>query len=296
LLDLNNLKRNKLTIRIKNIIWKAFDTNYNQGLIIKNNELSNEILNIEYKLNVPSYKIKNEIEEVYESDIKMLINVFSIKFIMLMKCIKEVTIFLEQNTNCLDENLDESDRIKMKDIKEDEELMIKLILHNSQIILPENSYSANYVYMSLDKAIIFIKNINEVPKIMMNLTEDLNPLLIIDKKFTFNVNSILADNTDLVPNSKIEVIGLNVNIAFYINNQIDKLGEFSKFTLILRSPKKGDIFHFRVDEWKKKYEKFCVVTMKPSMRFKIENADISTNIVSCHILNIILLIFVLFIM
>ena len=157
---------------------------------------------------------------------------------------------------------------------------MKLVLNDSELILPESSFSANYLNVNLKKAFIYIKEINEIPKIMMNLNDQIDSLLIIDKKFTFNVKSILTGNTNLIPNSKIELIAYKVLIHFFINQQHDFLGNFQKFSLIIKSPKICDIYHFRLDEWKKYYGKFCIVTIKPSMRFKIDTANIETNIVT----------------
>jgi len=159
---------------------------------------------------------------------------------------------------------------------------MKLELIDTQVFIPESSFSANYLHVNMTSGIIYIKNVNDLPKLIYNLDESLDKLMIIDKKFTFNVFSKLPlKKRDLLPSSKTEVIIKNVEINFVINHQVDLLGKFEKFCITIKAAKEGDIYHFRIDEWKKIDRKHnCVVVLKPSMKFDIINAFVSTNIVN----------------
>ena len=281
-LDLDCPENHQFIIIVYNIQWSAYDYKYDS--IISKNEGSSEMININVKLNGKKFEIiKNK--EPEESEIQIIINVYSITFVMLLKCIKEVILFFEQNLLCLKENPLESDRSLLKTMKKTEEVLLKVIIHDSVLIIPESSNSSNFIHVSFKKATIFVKDIFDVTKIILNLQEN-EKLLTIDKKFTFNLKPEPIDEGELFPFTKIEIICIHMDITFYINRELDPLGIIQKFTLFVIAPKDHEkTFQFRLDEFKKSYRSHSVIPVKPSMKFLIESADISTNIVSNLLFN-----------
>jgi len=163
-------------------------------------------------------------------------------------------------------------------MKKTEELIIKVEINDSTLIIPESSVSANFIHVTFEKGVIYVKECNEIPKIILNLKPQEEKLLVIDKKFTFNVKSQKA--LDLFSFTKIEIMASKLNLMFYINKVLDPIGDIQNFALTIRAPKDEEkSYHFRLDEWKKTYNAECVIPQKPSMSFKIDDADIGTNIV-----------------
>jgi len=124
-LDPSHPLENELIIKIDNLKWNAFDNRYGRGnddnshrsnkadnkdnngtssLIHKNEDSCKELINISVKLNRGKMRIVNQ-DEINEDKIQIVIKVYSITFIMLLKCIKEIVLFFEQSLACLKENL-----------------------------------------------------------------------------------------------------------------------------------------------------------------------------------------------
>ena len=163
-------------------------------------------------------------------------------------------------------------------MKKEEKVMLTVNINNSVILIPESSYSSNYLYITFSHASIKVNDSFDTTKIILNLNEN-EELLTIDKKFTFNVNSFKDD--DLLPFTKIDIGAKDLNIYFYIDRTVDSMGVVENFDLTIKAPKKEDVtFHFRLDEWKKKkYQSKSVIYVNPSIKFLITNANIETSIV-----------------
>jgi len=107
-----NYLENDFIIKVDIISWNAYDYRYD-SIIMKKEDSKKEMVNISVKLNGSKFKILNQ-EEPNEDNIQIIIKVYSVKFILLLKCIKEIVLFFEQNLACLKENLLE---VRHKDIK-----------------------------------------------------------------------------------------------------------------------------------------------------------------------------------
>ena len=110
-LDTVKFENNQFVIKVNDIKWIGFDYRYDNIMNKNQSKQSNpfmnegkidEMININVKLNGKKVEVKGK--EPEDSEIQIIINVYNITFVMLLKCIKEVILFFEQNTSCLKVN------------------------------------------------------------------------------------------------------------------------------------------------------------------------------------------------
>ena len=282
-INLGDRVKDVLVLSVDEVVWKPFDCRY-PNLLPKReskNGQPNKAVEIEVKLNKktdPIVDFKNKIlqpREFLEDHIPIIVTFISINILMVNKSLKEIIQFVESNLECLRENPLLEDYKLLDTIKKEETTLAKIKLSDSCLLLPESSQSANFLAVSFKDGAVYFQKSNEAPKIICQPAK----LFIIDKKAAFNLKSIMVDEHELVPHTRIEIMASDVAMYFYIDQEVDSFMKVKKLGLTMKTPKNESIvMMLRKEIWKKKYQS-NVVSYKPSLAVDIGGGEISTTMV-----------------
>ena len=200
-----------------------------------------------------------------------------------MKSIKEITGFLDQNMKWLLENpnkvfinyLKQND-YGLLDIPTDrnEKFLLKLILKNSNLVVPEGPDSANYLGVKIGCVEIKIKDSYDIPKLITSIKEKLQ---IIDNKSIFNTKSFDPEFRDYVPFANVDIVGLYISAYFYINKTKEDIGKITRLKMTVKSPKvDSKLFLLRKIHWQSHSN--IIVSAKPRLNLILTGAEIQTNL------------------
>ena len=107
---------------------------------------------------------------------KIEIQLNHLKIIFLFKVLKEIILFIELNSSCLDENPSKEEMDKLLIRTKIDEMLAIIKGNNLSIIVPEDSQSANYLCLNVK---VKLKKADLNPKIFIspNKEKDPNPLI-----------------------------------------------------------------------------------------------------------------------
>jgi hypothetical protein len=178
-----------LNVNINDFNWRVLDCNC-KNLIIKNKNViedndDNNILQIEIIID-DSNSIKNMIKNNKIKHSKK-ITLSNCKIVGLFKYINEITLFLDINEFCLNENPLKSNIFNLlyKEKQKTEDFYFEL--NNLNIIIPENSKSSNYLSVFLKKANVTINKLIDELK-LINIPNN-KIVYVIDKKSLYGLQS-----------------------------------------------------------------------------------------------------------
>ena len=224
-----NLKKNDnneiiLNVNINDFNWRVLDCNC-KNLIIKNKNLiedndNNHIIQIEIIID-DSNSIKNK-KKIFNNKIKhqTKITFSNCKIVSLFKYINEVTLFLDINEFCLNENPLKSNIFNLlyKEKQKTEDFYFEL--NNLNIIIPENSKSSNYLSVFLKKANVTINKLIDELK-LINIPNN-KIVYVIDKKSLYGLQSefITIENCPFEIEEEQKKLFKEKNSLFLFNESI----------------------------------------------------------------------------
>ena len=247
-----------LIVSIKEILWKA-DAKC-EDLIKCNNDYNAITITVYLTRKINSYDPKIEIQLNH------------LKIIFLFKVLKEIILFIELNSSCLDENPSKEEMDKLLIRTKIDEMLAIIKGNNLSIIVPEDSQSANYLCLNVNNIQVKLKKADLNPKIFIspNKEKDPNPL-IIDIKTIYNIQSIESQINEYIPHTLIFINGKSINGFFCINKKKEKLAEINEINLIVKQPANDhEITLMRKILWKQANNNSSVVTYKPSLNINLK--------------------------
>ena len=247
-----------LIISIKEIFWKG-DAKC-EDLIKCNSDYNAITITVYLTRKINSY------------DPKIEVNLNHLKIIFLFKVLKEIILFIDLNSACLDENPKKEDIDNLLVRNKIDEMLALIKGNDLSIIIPEDSQSANYLCLNVNSIQVKIKKADLNPKIFIspNKEKDSNPL-IIDIKTIYNIHSIESQINEYIPHTLIFINGKKINGFFCINKKKEKLAEINEINLIVKQPSNDhEITLMRKKLWKKANNNSSVVTYKPSLNINLK--------------------------
>ena len=213
-----------LNININDFNWRVLDCNC-KNLIIKNKNFiednsNNNIIQMEIIID-DSNSLKNK-KNNQNIKHKKKITLQNCSLVGLFKYINEVTLFLDTNELCLNENPLKSDMFNLlyKEKQKTEDYFFEL--NNLHIIIPESSKSANYLTIFFKKANVTINNlIDELKTINIPTSKD-QIIYVIDKKSLYGLQSefITIENSPFEINEQQKKFFKEKNSLFLFNETI----------------------------------------------------------------------------
>ena len=107
-------------------------------------------------------------------------------------------------------------------------------MKNAKLIVPEGSYSPNYLCVIIENLDIAIKEQIDLPKLITSIKENLQ---IIDNKIVYNSKPFYPDLFYHSPFLTLEIVGLNLTGYFYINKIKEDFAKIMRIKVNIRSPK-----------------------------------------------------------
>ena len=211
-----------LNVNINDFNWRVLDCNC-KNLIIKNKNViedndDNNILQIEIIID-DSNSIKNMIKNNKIKHSKK-ITLSNCKIVGLFKYINEITLFLDINEFCLNENPLKSNIFNLlyKEKQKKEDFFFEL--NNLNIIVPESSKSSNYLTVFLKKANVTINKLIDELK-LINIPND-KKIYVIDKKSLYGLQSefITIENCPFEIEEEQKKLFKEKNSLFLFNESI----------------------------------------------------------------------------
>ena len=264
---INNIE-GELNINEKNI--KDFPLNLTvKEIILKGDTRCENLVKCDSNFNALTTTIflSREINS-YEEKVNVTLN--HIKFIFIFKVIKELLLFFEINSACLDENPKKETINDLLLRKRIEEMLLMIKGNNISIIIPEDSQSANYLCLNAEKIQVKIKKIDLSPRIIISHNKDNDPNpLIIDEKTIYNIHSI--ETLESIPHTLVDVIGKTINGFFCINKKKEKLADIEQINITINQPANDhEITLMRKKLWKEQHNNSEIVTYKPSLNISLQ--------------------------
>ena len=141
----NDNNEKLLRLKIKDFHWKVNESSC-QNLIIKNQKYPTKNI-LEFQMVLDNKDIlRNNDKIIHQKIIKMEF----CEIVFLSKYINEISLFLDINQLCLNENPKKEKVYNLLNINPKSSEFLYGILNNVNIIIPESSISSNYMKLNFD--------------------------------------------------------------------------------------------------------------------------------------------------
>lgn len=244
-----------LKMRVKSVKWKG-DARCNDLLReCKNLSSKKETPNI--TANIYIYKPINDVTPFVK------LNIQNIIFAFIFKCVKELILFFEFNSQCLDENPDKNlmDFMLIKD--KSDNYIAEINVSNSSIIVPEDSQSANYLCLNISNGTIDVRRKDINPKIALSQSQSDKQPQIIDIKTIFITKTYQTPDEEFIPHTEAKIHAKKLKGFFCINKVKTFFCDIDELNVLFQAPSQDkELSLMRKRLWKEKFN--CdVVTYKP---------------------------------
>ena len=278
----NDNNEKLLRLKIKDFHWKVNESSC-QNLIIKNQKYPTKNI-LEFQMVLDNKDIlRNNDKIIHQKIIKMEF----CEIVFLSKYINEISLFLDINQLCLNENPKKEKVYKLLNIEPISSEFIYGTFNNVNIIIPESSISSNYMKLNFDSINIqILDDYNEI-KIMPIYEKG---LYIIDKNTLFgtNVEEVNDKNIkipDLKENQKLEkyLFGFRKVIAKCNKVTAKVIINKNKKTILKLDDIEVNINIPKVDQISKLYEYYWkinnqnILPMKMGVEINIKKTDINIS-------------------
>ena len=260
----NNIEKidTPLKLRIKRLSWIG-DVRCD-NLIRKKTSKQKEDDNIVMKANIFLYKPINEETPLFN------IELYNTTLTVVFKCVKELILFFEFNSQCLDENPKQNDIDFMLIRNKENNYLAEIKISNSSLIIPEDSQSANYICANIDSGLIQIRRKDINPKIALSQDKTEPPPMIIDLKTLFNVSTYQTKEDEYIPHTEVIIKGNDLNGFFCIQQVKHFLFEANEINALIKAPSQDkELSLMRKKIWSEKMNK-KIVTYKPSVSIGVK--------------------------
>ena len=215
---------------------------------------------------VPPIKLKVYLfREINDTFPKVDAEINNITFIFLFKILREILLFFEYNSACLDENptKEEIDNLLVR--KKIDQSLAEINLNNINLIIPEGSSSANYICIKAEKGRVLINKIDKSPKIILSPNKNEHPK-IIDVKTIYNIFSIQTKEKEYIQHTKVLITAYNIKGFLCVNKKKNFLASIDQIRVLVTVPANDhELTMMRKILWKKKYKTNDTVIVKPSV-------------------------------
>ncbi len=189
----------------------------------------------------------------------------NITFIFLFKILREILLFFEYNSACLDENptKEEIDNLLVR--KKIDQSLAEINLNNINLVIPEGSLSANYICIKAEKGRVLINKIDKSPKIILSPNKNEHPK-IIDVKTIYNIFSIQTKEKEYIQHTKVLITAYNLKGFLCVNKKKNFLASIEQIRVLVTVPANDhELTMMRKILWKKEYKTNDTVIVKPNV-------------------------------
>ena len=260
----NNIEKidTPLKLRIKHLSWKG-DVRCD-NLIRKKASKQQEEDDVVMKANIFLYKPINGETPLFK------IELHNTTLTVVFKCVKELILFFEFNSQCLDENPKKNDMDFMLIRNKENNYLAEIKITNSSVIIPEDSQSANYICANIDSGLIQIRRKDINPKIALSQNKSEPPPMIIDVKTLFNVSTYQTKEDEYIPHTEVMFKGNDLNGFFCIQQVKHFLFEAKEINALIKAPSQDkELSLMRKKIWSETMKK-KIVTYKPSVSIGVK--------------------------
>ena len=206
--------------------------------------------------------------EINDTFPKVNVELNNITFIFLFKILREILLFFEYNSACLDENPTKEEIDKLLVRKKIDQCLAEINLNNINLVIPEGSLSANYICIKAEKGRVIINKIDKSPKIILSPNKNQHPK-IIDVKTIYNLFSIQTKENEYIQHTKVLINGKNLKGFLCVNQEKKFLASIEEIRVLVTVPANDhELTMMRKILWKKDYKTTDTVIVKPCVNIQ----------------------------
>jgi len=195
-------------------------------------------------------------------------------FIPVNKSIKEIPFFFEKNLEIF-EYLKNKQQ-KVFGVLEEKEIL-NIQVFNSTVLFPESSKSSNMIIINSESLSVKISDSKKVPNLEIKQENPDSKAYLIDKKFLFNIDSIVADSNAFCPCIKVSINCKNVSGNFLVDSVLSNVIGLSEINLeIITYSMNHPTMKLFLEKWSRQY-KGEVVVPKPELKIELQDGELNTN-------------------